>query len=972
MTKRIASLALTACLIVGTAALVLAGVLPRSCGSSQNAAISVPEAFADRITVYGEGEFTYTFEPSSLAFDKSTATLYANDTLLVILDPAMGTTERRALEREAGGVIVGNLTRGANIVQIHLSEPAGLEAMQALTEQLAQRDGVLFASPEVPVLSGLTAPEDEESGTGTIAYDANGWDDGGEITEENPSGNNWWAEAIGAYTAWDAGDPLSTVTVGVLDSGVDFEHEELAGISEPLSSYSSSTPDHHGTAVASLIAARDNGSGLRGVAGTSGDFGARLLCADHTHYSNSFSSMGDLLGLLNAFVLSDQMESGGAKVINCSFGISSVSWLQDLSDLVENPFDGADEILDLIMHDDLVELQGTMAQTTADMCLGALVSMLNDEETAACEFLIVQSAGNAMIDEKPTEAWRNGYFTGMSEDRFLDYFPNGACGNVEYEDIEERVLTVGATERPVYGGTERFPLSQLSCYGKEWVDICAPGAHDDIFAAEVDGGYTQFGDTSAAAPIVSGAAALLWSIEPDLAAAEVRELLIASTDHVAERTVDPSSPFGIETYPMLDVGQAVIELTMRDASYRLDVQALDSETEEPVADAEVTFTLANADEDGAGSGSLTLITDSDGIVRLNDDESRLYDLVVVAEGYETNDLYRFRTNAFDGEDTPPSVVYLHPQEDASTSAAFERSIDELSGMYDVVATGTEQYSVQSGWGTQVSAERLEGLLCADVFDYDADGTDELLAIRLDTQGGWEVSGDSGWTPVSIVLEMYEFEHGGAARSATETAVIPGLPDYLPVASFGIFRGELDGVPVLYVDLACDFNDQWFATVGLSYEDGAFTCLGGAAMAERYNSTICCEPTDTQALRTMTELSAQQDIAAIGGWQELSRVTWGDSDPVPGSSSFTGHHASYAGALERIGLIDGGPRSFYADNPLRENIANYTCRVRPAEHLLGTDGSSLTELCGASSVPTSSPNTFELTVYDESSAQDAYR
>lgn len=961
MVKRTSLLALIICLLAGVAVLALAGVLPRSCGTDQNATITVPEAYADRITVHAEGEFTYTFPVNSLAFDTDTEYLYASDTLLAVLDPAVDNAQRRALAQEVNGTIVGNLTRGANIVQIVLDNPAGASDLQVLADTLMEHDGVLFVSPEVPVLSGLTASDDVE--------DANGWGDGSTV-DEGPSGNNWWAEMIGAYTAWDLADIDHPVTVGVLDTGVDFTHEDLAGVGEMLSGYGNTAPDTHGTAVASLIAARDNDCGLRGVAGTGDDAGARLLCVDYAKYRGIFSSVGDFLGVLNDFALSDQLESGGAKVINCSFGISAVSWLKTLEELVKNPFDGADELGDLIMHNFAIGMQAKLARATADMCLSALVSMLNDDATAGREFLIVQSAGNAMIDEQPTEAWRNGYFAGINEERFLEIFPEGNAGSVVFEDIEERLLTVGATERPVYGGLDRVPLSQFSCYGEEWVDICAPGAHDDIYAADAGGGYTQFGDTSAAAPIVSGAAALLWSIEPDLSAAEVRDLLCTSTDHVAERASGPG-PFDVETYPLLDVGQAVHDLLLYHANaYRLEVQVADSSTNEPITDAEVAFTPTGADEGEA----ITLITDSDGIVRLDDTEKRLYDLVVTAAGYETNDLYRYSTDALDdaSDDAHTNVVRMHPLDGAGANAAFADTIAQLADTYGVVDTGTEQYAVNSGWGTPVGAERLSGLLCADVFDYDADGADELLVLRLDPVGGWEVSDDGGWTPVSLVIEMYEDEGGSAELAATETATVEGLPDYYPLASLHVFRGECDGAPMLYVDMACDFNHLWFSTIGLSYEDGMIVCEGGAAMSEHYNATLCCEATDGQALRTLLELSGSGSASAAGGWRELSNITWDDNSPVPEDAYFTDHHERYAEALGRIGLEDEAPRGYFVSDGPADDDPFYTCKALPLEHLKGVEGDELTSLCGITSVSAASPNTLELTVYDESKVQDEYR
>ena len=150
------------------------------------------------------------------------------------------------------------------------------------------------------------------------------------------------------------------------------------------------------------------------------------------------------------------------------------------------------------------------------------------------------------------------------------------------------------------------------------------------------------------------------------------------------------------------------------------------------------------------------------------------------------------------------------------------------------------------------------------------------------------------------------------------------------------------------------------------------CEGGAAMSEHYNATLCCEATDGQALRTLLELSGSGSVSAAGGWRELSNVTWDDSDPTPDDAYFTDHHACYAEALGRIGLVDEAPRGYFVPNGPADDDPFYTCKALPLEHLESIESGELTSLCGITSVPAASPNTLELTVYDESEAQDEYR
>jgi len=68
--------------------------------------------------------------------------------------------------------------------------------------------------------------------------------------------------------------------------------------------------------------------------------------------------------------------------------------------------------------------------------------------------------------------------------------------------------------------------SSFSNYGKKNVDIFAPG--NDIYCATSKNKYEIDGGTSLAAPMVSGAAALIWLYYPKLTAKQVKEIILES------------------------------------------------------------------------------------------------------------------------------------------------------------------------------------------------------------------------------------------------------------------------------------------------------------------------------------------------------------------------------------------------------------------------------------------------------------
>jgi subtilisin family serine protease len=87
----------------------------------------------------------------------------------------------------------------------------------------------------------------------------------------------------------------------------------------------------------------------------------------------------------------------------------------------------------------------------------------------------------------------------------------------------DNIIAVAATDR-------YDDLSDFSNYGPTSVDLGAPGS--EIYSTIPDGGYAYYDGTSMATPHVSGVAALVWAEYPDLTAAEVKEILLETTDPI--------------------------------------------------------------------------------------------------------------------------------------------------------------------------------------------------------------------------------------------------------------------------------------------------------------------------------------------------------------------------------------------------------------------------------------------------------
>lgn len=267
---------------------------------------------------------------------------------------------------------------------------------------------------------------------------------------------------INVFPVWETFTAGSEkVIVGVVDGGVDWTHEDLAGNYEGGRSFvqgQSLAAHDHGTHVAGTIAAiNNNNTGVCGIAGgdaLSGDKGVRILSCQI--FKANPQNPGKDLGGDGAAAIKWSADQGAV--------ISQNSWGYSF----ENPEDGAGVQIDQPLKE------------AVDYFI----------KYAGCD-----NAGNQL----PDSPMKGGVVIFAAGN---DNMPFGPPAN--YEPI----IAVGSI-------SPDFTRAPYSNYG-DWVDIAAPGGNSnytngDVLSTIPGNKYGWMQGTSMACPHVSGVAALLVS-----------------------------------------------------------------------------------------------------------------------------------------------------------------------------------------------------------------------------------------------------------------------------------------------------------------------------------------------------------------------------------------------------------------------------------------------------------------------------
>ncbi len=378
----------------------------------------------------------------------------------------------RSYER-AGVATVRELPHaGVSIVRIHRKG----RDVRAVAKELLASGVVERAELDVRMHASATVPNDPLFPETWGLSQANGAD-------------------IDAPEAWDYATGASRVVVGVIDTGVDYDHPDLAA----------NVWNNPGELANGLD---DDGNGwvddLHGVDCANDDGDPMDDDAHGTHVSGTIAASG-----------------------NDGIGVAGVAWHAQIMALKFLSAGGSGWTSDAIECLDYatemkthygVDLKLTNNSWGCDGP-GCYSQALEDSIRAAGDagMLFVAAAGNSSNDNDGYPSYPSGYA-----------LPN--------------VIAVAATDRS-------DQLASFSSYGANSVHLAAPGV--DVLSTVPGGGYESFSGTSMATPHVSGAAVLLFAANPEANADGVKAALLASVDPLAALTGF------VATGGRLDVGTAL-------------------------------------------------------------------------------------------------------------------------------------------------------------------------------------------------------------------------------------------------------------------------------------------------------------------------------------------------------------------------------------------------------------------------------
>jgi subtilisin family serine protease len=389
-------------------------------------------------------------------------------------------------------------------VVTHWRLPAGADVLQAV-QRLTGRPGIAYAEPDYVLSVAATNPNDPNF--------AQLWG----LNNTGQTGGTPNAD-IDAPEAWDITKGSSSIVVGVIDTGVDYNHKDLATNIWTNPGESGVDRKGHNKATNGVD---DDGNGyvddVHGWDFINHDNNPMDDNGHGTHVSGTIGAVG-----------------------NNGVGVVGVNWNVQIMALKFLSAAGSGSTSDAVlavnyatmMHNLYVTSGGTkganIVLTSNSWGGGGYSQALYDAINASgqANMLFVAAAGN------------NG--------------ANGAILPAGYD--LPNIISVAATDQ--YDAKASF-----SNWGLDSVDLGAPGV--GILSTTPNNQYATMDGTSMATPHVSGAAALAWSVSPQANYQTIRDAIFAGVDKIPALDAAQGSTTPVATGGRLNVANTLRQIGMR-------------------------------------------------------------------------------------------------------------------------------------------------------------------------------------------------------------------------------------------------------------------------------------------------------------------------------------------------------------------------------------------------------------------------
>ncbi|MGF1515438.1 MAG: S8 family serine peptidase [Elainellaceae cyanobacterium] len=433
--------------------------------------------------------------------------LYLTDQLTVQFKPDVGLAEVEAIAAAAGLARLEAIDGVPNAYVFQVTVDAVANPLK-LCNRLVRLSPVLLAEPNVVVSAqGFYRPRDSRYPEQWYLQHQGG--------PSLVAGSHISVEA-----AWDITRGSRSIVVAVIDDGFDLNHPDFSGEGKLVAPrdlkasdgvpFPEGVNENHGTPVAAIAIAEENGSGIVGVAP-----GCAFM---PIRYSGIIDDR-------SIEVMFSWAINNGADVISCSWGPVGTRYSLSLRQRAAI----------------------TRAATRGRDGKGAVVVFAAGNANRPLNGTIDERGwpGGALQGNTP---WLNGFAV------HPDVIAVSACSSLNQKSAYSSWGKEVSVAAPSNNAVPGLFLPQRGFVNTGPAIRQPPGR--GVLASDRLGalGYSPsdfirtFGGTSSACPVVAGVAALMLSANPDLSAQQVRQILQSTADKIVDRQTDPQLGLRKGTY----------------------------------------------------------------------------------------------------------------------------------------------------------------------------------------------------------------------------------------------------------------------------------------------------------------------------------------------------------------------------------------------------------------------------------------